>query len=339
MNKFIKRMVALNVILAMLIYTLPIYAIKSEETVYSKLKNNGERYKTIVSTKTEENMEETETDKDLPISCEVKYELDGEKIAAEKLAGKSGNVKVVLKYTNKSEKKVTVNGRTETMYTPFIVISGTIIDNTNNKNIKISNGKLIENGNNTIVVGIALPGLSDSLKLPKNLDDLNKIEISMETTNFEMENIITFCTPKVLDSDIDWNMFNGIFDEIGSLEDASNQLEDGIVDLKDGIIRLNSGAQDLKTGAKEFANQSQKFNQAISQVSGGINELSANYNQINSGAIGLKEGLGEILKSVQGLTGTDNTGKINQIEQIINANQQTIDVFEGLNTNLDRTAF
>ena len=137
MNKLLKKVVAVIMIIAILSYTMPIFAITNEETIYSKLNNKGEKYKTIVSTKKDDNVEQTTTDKDLPIDCEVSYKLDGKDITAEELAGKTGKVQITLKYTNKSEKQVEINGKTETMYTPFVVVSGTIIDNTTNKNIEM----------------------------------------------------------------------------------------------------------------------------------------------------------------------------------------------------------
>ena len=191
MNSLVKKTVAIIMIIAMLCYTMPVFAVTNDETIYSKLNSNGEKYKSIVSTNKDGNVEQSETDKDLPVDCEVKYKLNGEEISAQELAGKSGNVEITLKYKNKSEKQVNINGKTETMYTPFVVVSGTIIDNENNKNIEITNGKVIENGNKTIVFGMAMPGLQESLNISSEFDiDIpSEIKISMETTNFEMKNI------------------------------------------------------------------------------------------------------------------------------------------------------
>ena len=73
---------------------------------------------------------------------------------------RSGKVKVTISYTNKDVH--TISG--ETMYTPFAVVCGTIVDNENNKNIEVSNGKVIDNGDKSIVIGLALPGMQESLK-------------------------------------------------------------------------------------------------------------------------------------------------------------------------------
>ena len=152
MNNILKRVISGTTLIAILTYTIPVFAIVNSETVYSKLNPKGENYKTIVTTKTEDNTEEKETDKELPIETKISYTLDGEEISAEDLAGKSGKVIIKIDYKNKSENSVYVNGKYQTMYTPFVVVTGTIIDNENNKNIEVKNGKVIENGNKSIVV-------------------------------------------------------------------------------------------------------------------------------------------------------------------------------------------
>lgn len=129
-NKIISKVVSGTLLFSMVGYTLPVLGYTKDETVYSKLDASGKNYETIVSThikNTEDeeiirdlsdllNVKNTSgdetytqngttfewkankndiyyqgnTDKELPISCEVKYELDGEEISANDIAGKSG---------------------------------------------------------------------------------------------------------------------------------------------------------------------------------------------------------------------------------------------------------
>ena len=140
-----------------------------------------------------------ESQKDLPIECKVKYELDGKELSANEIAGKSGKVKITLQYTNKEERTVTVNGKKVKMYVPFVVVAGTIVKNENNQNITISNGKVIDDGTKTTVIGMAMPGLQESLGV--SADDVeipDNIEITMDATDFETNGIFSYVTPKVL---------------------------------------------------------------------------------------------------------------------------------------------
>ena len=65
------------------------------------------------------------------------------------------------------------------MYVPFVVATGTMFDNTKIKNVTVTNGKVVDNGNKTLVAALSCPGLVESLGLEDDVDiDLNKIEIS-----------------------------------------------------------------------------------------------------------------------------------------------------------------
>lgn len=291
-NKKIIKITSGILLCTMLAYTTPIFAYTKEETVYSKLDADGTNYNTIVNTHIK-NTEKTElinditdlinienvngdqkysqegdnliwnadgediyysgnTDKKLPIECRIKYELNGEEISRDDIIGKSGNVRVIIEYTNNELHKIDINGKTEDMYTPFVVIIGTIINNEENRDIKISSGKLIDNGSKTIAVGMAFPGVQESLKT----DDItfpNKIEIEMESTNFEMNNIISFASTNIFEEeDIDkLDDVDKVFSKINELQDASLQLVDGTNQLKNGAAELNLGANILKNELNE----------------------------------------------------------------------------------------
>lgn len=138
------------------INAVPVFAYSKDETVYTKANANGSSYQTIVSEhlKNSDNAEllkdmstllnikntngdeeasqngtslewktsgndiyyQGNTDRELPLDCTIKYELNGEEIAPNDLIGKSGNVKITIEYTNKEERFVNINGKSEKMY-------------------------------------------------------------------------------------------------------------------------------------------------------------------------------------------------------------------------------
>ena len=280
----------------------PVLAYTKEESVYSKLDSNGMVYQTTVSNhlkNTEKsellkdisdlmNIENVSGDqefseengkliwkaegediyyqgnskKELPIECKISYKLDGQEISKEDIIGKSGFAKVIFEFTNKEQRKATINGKEETMYVPFIVGLGTVIDNENNKNIEISGGKVIDNGNKTFVFGVALPGMQESLGIDKNTIDIpNSIEISMEAKDFEMNEIYCFATPKLIDED-DLELFNKIdkiYDMATELKDGSSKLVEGSQQLSEGAGKLNAGTHEL---SKELNTQIAKYENA-----------------------------------------------------------------------------
>ena len=268
--------------------TIPVFAASKSETVYSNLDSNGKAYKTIVSTqltnedKSDEitdisnllNIENTngnetfkkegnqivwdsngnniyykgESDKQLPVECKITYELNGEEISAEELKGKSGNVKIKINYTNNEKHIVSINGKQVTMYTPFIIVAGTKIDNAKNKNIQITNGKIVDNGESTLAVGIAMPGMQENIGISKSKIDIpEEIEISMETEDLEMGNIIAVVAVKGIDEDLTSDL-NSMYSQINELANASNEILAGANQLKEGTSELVSGVDQLKDG-------------------------------------------------------------------------------------------
>ena len=271
--------------------TLPTFANTKDETVYSKINNENQVYSTIVSDKISNdnndelikditnllNIENTggdetfnqdgekitwnangsniqykgETNEKLPITCNVKYELDGEEVEAKDIVGKEGKVKITLEYTNNEEHNVNINGKSVKMYTPFVVVAGTIINNENNSNIKISSGKIIDNGDKTIAIGLAMPGLQDSLAISKEKIEIpSKIELEMDAKDFEMNNIISYAKPKLLESnDIEiFDNLDEIYNQVNTLQSSSKQLVSGANQLNEGASELNKGANTLAEG-------------------------------------------------------------------------------------------
>ena len=181
-----------------------------------------------------------------------------------------------MQYTNKSKNLLKLNGKNENVYTPFVVVAGAIIDNDNNSEVEVTNGKVINDGSKTIVVGIAMPGMQESLGLSKDdIDIPNSIEITMNSKNFEIGNIMNYCTPKLLD----FSNLDELFDKVDDLQDAINKIEDGAFELKDGVYTLNDGAHTLNNGANELNN--------------GIGTLKDGSTKINDGAKTLKSGTAE----------------------------------------------
>ncbi len=290
-------------------YTVPVFAFTKDETVYSKINSNGENYQTIVSTHLENkeelellndisdllNIENTNgeeeftqqgnsfiwkankkdiyyqgnSQKKLPIECKVKYEIEGKEVKAEEIIGKTGHIKITIEYINQDEHIVKINGKNEKMYTPFVVVAGTILKNDKNKNIEISSGKIINDGSKSIIMGIALPGLKESLDNDSiDLKIPNNIEITMDTTDFELGNIISFVTPKLLEEN-DLQIFNKIdklYNQVNALEDASSQIQKGSKELVSGTSQLASGTKELNKGAKEAYNGAKQIKTEVKKA-------------------------------------------------------------------------
>ena len=180
-----------------------------------------------------------ETNKDLPIKTSVIYKLNGETKELKDILGKSGKVEIMITYTNLDKHNVLINGKKETMYTPFVIVTGTYFDNKNNTNIKVNNGKVIENASKTFIAGISTPGLMESLGTTGNL---NKVSISLETTKFELNSIYSVVTPKIVDKSIlnNFNKLDSIYSNVNSLQTNMDLLVSGSKELMDGTNLLKN---------------------------------------------------------------------------------------------------
>ena len=209
-----------------------------------------------------------ESSKELPIECNVKYELDGKELSANEIAGKSGKVKITLQYTNKEERTVDINGKKVKMYVPFVVVAGTIIENENARNIEVSSGKVVDDGSKTVVVGMAMPGLQESLGLSDDEVEIpSNVEITMDATNFETSSIMSYVTPKVLEED-DLKVFDNldeIYGQVNTLQTSMNQIQDGANTLKDGTTELATGANTLKDGVTTAYNGAQTISSEVAK--------------------------------------------------------------------------
>ena len=80
--------------------------------------------------------------------------------------------------------------------TAFVMMTGMILPNDNFTNVTIDNGKVISDGNRSIVVGFGMPGLKESLNLDdiKDADDLTipeSLEVEADVIDFEMSSTFT----------------------------------------------------------------------------------------------------------------------------------------------------
>lgn len=408
----ISKAISGMLLFTMSMYSAPVFAYTKDETVYSKLDKTGKSYNTIVSThikndtneqiindlsdllniensnsdeKPEQNGNQLvwkangddiyyqgTTEKELPIGCQIKYELDGQEMDAKDIVGKSGKVKVTLQYTNKDKHETYINGKKQTIYTPFVVTCGTIIDNQYNKNITISSGKVVNNGDKTIVVGMSLPGLQESLNISKDKVEIpENIEITMETTKFEMESILTYITPKLIEEkDLDiFSQVDKIYGKVDTLQNSSKQLQEGINTLKDGMTTymdktkefkrgvagvsqginglnssyvaidqginlLSSKSQDLKNGMGKISLGAETLNTKLGGINAKIEGLKAGTKNIENAAITLNENISKFDSQIDGITATDNSAKIAQIEKLIQTNKDMISKLENAKEGL-----
>lgn len=245
------------------------------------------------------------TDKELPVSVKLTYYLDGKEIQPNKLKGKSGHLKIKVNYENKSKKNVEVNGKTENMYTAFVMMTGMILPNDNFTNVTIDNGKVISDGNRSIVVGFGMPGLKESLNLDdiKDADDLTipeSLEVEADVTDFEMSSTFTvglsdltkdLDLDNIADMDSLQNALDKLDDAALELVSGSNTLSDGTKTLADGVDSYTEGADTLNDAIQKYLSKDGELSGSVTEYVNGVNKIVKGVNDYAKGTTTLANGV------------------------------------------------
>ena len=243
---------------------------------------------------------------EIPVDLSVSYSLDGKSISPEELKGKSGKVRIRFDYNNKKYETVDINGKKEKIYVPFIMLTGMILSNEKFSDIQVTNGKIINDGNRTIVAGFALPGLSDSLKLDSDkLDIPSSVEFTADVKDFELSTTLTIATNDAF-GDIDFSEVDNKIDELDEkldkLTDATDKLIDGSSQLYDGISTLLDKSGTLVSGVKALAEGAEKLAKGAGDLDSGAGKLKKGTGTLNNGVVSLKSGTEELENGIKQLT-------------------------------------
>lgn len=218
---------------------------------------------------------------ELPVKLKLSYKLNGKTVSADEIAGKSGKVTIRIDYENTQKEKVKINGKTEEVNVPFLMLSGMILDDDNFKNVEVSNGKAINDGTRTIVAGFALPGMQDSLDIDKDEMEIpDYVEITADTTDFELSTTMTVAMNDIF-NDVD---FSKVDDKVDELKDSLDELEDAAEQLVDGSSQLYDGIGTLLDKSGTLIEGIDKLYDGAEQVNSGAKKLDSGADGLSSGA-------------------------------------------------------
>ena len=234
------------------------------------------------------------TGKQLPVDVAVSYYLNGEQVSAKDIAGKSGDVEIHFDYNvNRSE---LADGSSVTK--PYTMASAVMLDNSHFTNVTVDNGKVVNDGNTSMCIGIAFPGLAGNLGLgATGVSIPDSVVIKANTDKFQIDGTYTAAMSGVM-SDIDTSATGNVESKVSQLESgldqlvsASDKLMSGTDQLKAGIDQLNAGAGtlnsktgDLTSGAKQVADGAGQVNAGVSELNNKTDALAGGAKQVSDGA-------------------------------------------------------
>ena len=226
------------------------------------------------------------TTKKIPVGMKVTYELDGKKVSADDLEGKSGHLKIHYEYQNTSAD----SGK----YTPFLMATGLLMDGEKFSNVTVDNGKVISDGDRNIVIGMGLPQLKEQLtSVSSKVDDLDipdSFTVEADVTDYEKVEAVTVAT-------------NEVFNEVGTDKfDSLDELKDSMTELQDASNKLVSGSGELKDGLDTLLSSSGTLVSGIDQLASGGNTLAGGTGSLLSGMQSAKTGSSQLAGGVKALS-------------------------------------
>ena len=241
------------------------------------------------------------SDKEVPVNVEVTYTLNDAKVDATEIDHASGHLVVNYNYKNNSAREMVIDGERRTVYQPFAMMTGMMLDNEKVSNIEVTNGKAINSGDYTIVFGMAMPGLAESLGIDSDEIEIpESVIVEADVQDFSMPMTVTVASNNAL-SELGLDEFDSVDelkdkagqlnDGINMLSDGAGQLNDGIITLSDGTNSLKDGTMDLVSGVGELNDGAVSLSDGAGKLSDGTRKLSGGATQVNDGAGALKDGL------------------------------------------------
>ncbi len=228
------------------------------------------------------------TNKRLPLEFEIDYSIDGKEISPELLAGASGKLQITMKITNNDANEVMLSSGKKVLYTPFAVATVFNFPTDTCRNMTVNTGKILNDGNKTIVTYAAVPGLEESLDIDdEDFDDMfdlpEELILEADVYDFEMGDILITA---VSDS--------SILDEIEGFDDIIDETVDGVEDLSDASEEVQDGIETLNEGTDELQSKFGEFNQGMFFIKNAMSLMEDNINgRILDGSIDLTEGVEE----------------------------------------------
>lgn len=226
---------------------------------------------------------------ELPVDVSISYELDGQAIEPEELAGKSGQLKIRFDYKNKTTQTIKVDGKEEQVSVPFAVISTMLLSDDHASDIEVENGKVMDIDGQKLVIGYACPGLTKSLKLTtyeptEDIDIPEYVEVTADVTDFSLDFTATIISSGLLeDMDLkDLDEVDEMSDNMKKLEEATNKLSAGA---------LEEGMETYKTYLNQYMAGVAARDQGAGALESGLQVMNEKKGDLQAGATLLKESL------------------------------------------------
>ena len=205
-------------------------------------------------------------------------------------------------------------------------------------NVEVVNGQIMESEGQTLVVGMAFPGLSDTLCLTgyeptEEIEIPEYFEITADVVDFELEFTATAAITGLLeDFDIEE------LDELEDMIDDMKELEDATGELSDGVGELLDGVKEVRDYVNEYISYVGAMDEGVGELLDGMGKLTQQNELLTSGAATLKAGIEKLDAAVPAFSQVAEealNGVLSQIEGVSGSITVLSEDAAKLNTELD----
>ena len=218
------------------------------------------------------------SDKEPPVSFDIKYYMDGEEVPYENMAGETGQVTIQIKVNNNLTGTINSDGKEYTISCPMLMVGGMILSEEKFSNITVNNGTALGDGTKQIVFFAGVPGMDKSLGLSAlNLSLLNPellsdtYTITADVIDFALGNMMFAVLPfsaigSIGNGELPETVdeVKGVLTDIQSLQSALNGLDlERIISLLYGDSDKIGDMLDAVSDAVKLYNENEKLIKTI----------------------------------------------------------------------------
>lgn len=224
----------------------------------------------------------------MPWSVSVRYQLDGDDVEPDKLAGATGSLRMTLSI----EPNEDCTGDWADNY--LLQVTGAFSGDTT-RSVSSEDATVAQSGDDTQLTYMVFPSSSV------------EYVVEAEVENFEFDGWQMVGVPLSMALDIDEGDFEGATDQLSELTDAIAQVDDGASELSDGTSSLASGAQSMAEGTRAVGEGIATLDDAGGSLAGGLSSVSVALESIVAGASGLTAGTDALVSGAEALAAGSST--------------------------------
>ena len=230
----------------------------------------------------------------------VIFTLDGRDATAEEIKNAQGVVTMDVSFT--MEKNI-----------PYLALTLMPIDDKTLTDVSVENGKVFSDGNRTLLLGWAVPGMDADAELPAHFT------MTATADHADLSWMMTFATS----DPIDW-LCDAADEKIGDLSDNVNELRAGLTALCDGsdlpegegklhdglsaLFTLYDGVAELNDGAKALSDGAKNLDDGAGELETGLVTLVSNNDALNQGVVQLFDAVLKTANQQLAAAGLDAAG-------------------------------